>query len=133
MQEVVRALQAKKAGRIIVLDVRGLSSLTEFLIVAEGNVDRHVQTLAQQVMDQADQQGLQVFHQEGLGEGSWVLLELTDVMIHIMLPTWRSFYALERMWPQARIIPIQDLVPSQQEGLPKASISAEARAPMRLV
>lgn len=115
LQEVVKALQEKKAGQIMVLDVRGLSSLTEFLIIAEGNVERHVQTLAQEVLKQTEEKGRRVFHEEGLGEGSWVLLEFSDVMVHIMIPTWRSFYALERMWPQARIIPIQELVPIEQE------------------
>jgi ribosome-associated protein len=117
LQEVVKALQEKKALHILVLDVRGLSSLTEFLVIAEGNVERHVQTLAQEVLEQANEGGLQVFHEEGLGEGSWVLLELSDVMVHVMIPTWRSFYALERMWPQARIIPIQELLSANQESL----------------
>jgi ribosome-associated protein len=110
LQEVVKALQEKKAAHIMILDVRGLSPLTDFLVIAEGNVERHVQTLAREVLNSVEARHIDVPFHEGLQEGSWVLLEMPDVMLHIMIPTWRQFYALERMWPKAKLIPLQQIL-----------------------
>jgi ribosome-associated protein len=110
LQNAVRALVEKKASHIMVLDVRGLSPLTQFLVVAEGNVERHCQTLAREVVDLASERGQPVVHKEGLQEGGWILLELPDVMVHVMQPSWRAFYQLERMWPQAALIAVADIL-----------------------
>jgi ribosome-associated protein len=113
MQQVITTLEEKRAGQIMVLDVRGLSSLTEYLVIAEGNVEKHVQALGRQIIDLADEHQLELLYHEGLPEGCWALFDLGEVMIHIMVPQWRSFYSLERMWPAAKIVPLDQIRVSQ--------------------
>lgn len=95
---VVQALDNAKATDIKVLDVRGKTSITDFMVVACGAVDRHVKAVANNVIDETRKAGLRPLGVEGEREGEWVLVDLGDVIVHIMTPQIRDFYQLEKLW-----------------------------------
>lgn len=95
---VTRALQDMKGVDIRVLDVRDMTALTDFMVIASGTSDRHVKSLARQVLDQARSAGVKPMGVEGEAEGEWVLVDLRDVVVHVMRPQVRDFYNLEKLW-----------------------------------
>ena len=93
-----QALEYLKAVDPVVLDVRELSSIMDWLIVASGTSSRHVKSLADNVIMKARQQGVRPLGVEGERVGEWVLVDFGDVVVHVMQPAARSFYDLERLW-----------------------------------
>lgn len=101
---VVAALEDVKGQNILKIDVRGKMSVTDMLVIATGTSDRHVQALADSVVDAAKANGVAVFGQER--DSAWVLIDLYDVVVHVMLPETREFYNLEKLW-QTEILSTQ--------------------------
>jgi ribosome-associated protein len=101
---VLKALEDLKAVNIKVLDVRGLTDVADTMIVASGTSDRHVRAIAESVVVQSKAAGRRPMGTEGEPDGEWVLVDLQDVLVHVMLPRVREFYALEQLWeaPQAQ-------------------------------
>lgn len=95
---VTAALQDMKGVNICTLDVRGLTALMDFMVIASGTSDRHVKSLARHVQDQARAAGIKPMGVEGEVQGAWVLVDLRDVVVHVMLPQVRDFYNLEKLW-----------------------------------
>lgn len=95
---VVDALDDLKAVDTKIVDVRDLSSVTDFLVVASGNSSRHVKSLADNVVVKAKEAGCPPIGVEGERDADWVLVDLGDVVVHVMQPAARSFYDLERLW-----------------------------------
>src|SRR5574340_614884 len=98
---VTTALQDMKGVDIRALDVRGLTALTDFMVIASGTSDRHVKSLARNVQDAARRAGVKPMGVEGEQEGEWVLVDLRDVVVHVMRPQVRDFYNLEKLWSVA--------------------------------
>lgn len=96
------ALDDMKAVNARVLDVRGQSDIADFMVVASGNSDRHVKAIADRVVQQAKAAGVRPWGVEGERDGEWVLVDLPDVLVHVMLPRAREFYALEQLWEPVR-------------------------------
>ena len=95
---VVDALEEVKAKDIVRLDVRELTTVTDYMVVASGTSSRHVKALADAVADKARQAGHRPAGIEGENGGEWVLLDLSDALVHVMLPRVREFYNLEKLW-----------------------------------
>ena len=95
---VVEALEHMKAVNVKVLDVRGLTDITDTMVIASGTSDRHVRSVADRVIEKAREAGARPFGVEGERDGEWVLVDLPDVLVHIMLPRVREFYGLEKLW-----------------------------------
>jgi len=95
---VVDALDDIKAQNIVNLDVRDMTTVTDYMIVASGTSSRHVQALVNNVAEKAGQAGHKPIGLEGEEGGEWVLLDLQDVLVHVMLPKVREFYNLEKLW-----------------------------------
>jgi len=98
LQAVTAALEDMKAVNVRVLDVRGLTDVADTVVIASGTSDRHVRSIADRVVEQAKANGMRPFGVEGGREGEWVLVDLQDIVVHVMLPRVREFYALERLW-----------------------------------
>lgn len=95
---VVKALDDLKARDIVELDVTGRTSIADIIVVAGGTSSRHVKSIADEVIKQTKKAGLPPLGVEGQREGEWVLVDLGDIVVHIMLPRAREFYGLERLW-----------------------------------
>lgn len=95
---VERALDDMKAVNVKVLDVAKLTDITDTMIIATGNSDRHVRSIADRVVEFAKKAGFRPMGVEGERDGEWVLVDLHDVIVHIMLPRVREFYRLENLW-----------------------------------
>jgi ribosome-associated protein len=108
LQEVVTtALDDMKAVNVKVLDVRGLTDIADTMVVASGNSDRHVRSIADRVLEKAKAAGFRAMGTEGQRDGEWVLVDLQDVIVHVMLPRVREFYGLEHLWDGAGAAPAQ--------------------------
>ena len=95
---VVTALDDMKAVNVKSLDVRGLTDIADTMIIASGTSDRHVRSIADHVVQQAKAAGKRPLGVEGTRDGEWVLVDLQDVLVHVMLPRVREFYGLEQLW-----------------------------------
>ena len=93
-----KALEDLKAVEPVVLDVRSLSSVMDYLVIASGTSSRHVKSLSDNVLKKAKEQGMRPLGVEGEHAGEWVLVDFGDVVVHVMQPAVRSFYDLERLW-----------------------------------
>jgi ribosome-associated protein len=102
---VTAALDDMKAVNVKVLDVRGLTDIADVMIVASGNSDRHVKSIADRVLEEAKKSGYRPLGKEGERDGEWVLVDLQDIIVHVMLPRVREFYGLERLWDNGTEIP----------------------------
>lgn len=92
------ALEDMKAKEVVDLDVRGRSSITDYMIVASGTSKRHVAAVAEEVIVKAKAAGVMPLGSEGQASADWVLVDLGDVVVHVMMPDARAFYDLERLW-----------------------------------
>jgi ribosome-associated protein len=97
-QLVVDTLDDMKARDIAVMDVRGKTAVTDYMIVASGTSDRHVKAMAETVAFRAKEAGEIPLGMEGVSEGEWALVDLNGVVVHVMLPKVRDYYNLERLW-----------------------------------
>jgi len=96
----LRALEDLKAEGIVQLDVRRQASFTDYMIFASGTSSRHVNAIADSVIEAAGEAGKPPLGVEGADVGEWVLVDLGDVVIHIMLPDVRRYYELEKLWSE---------------------------------
>ena len=111
--EVGRAAELaldRKAQDVTLLDLRNLSSATDFFLIATGRSDTHVSAIADHVIDELKKEGVRPVGVEGLRGGRWVLVDYVDFVVHVFHPAAREFYQLERLWGDA---PIQVLEPQQ--------------------
>lgn len=93
---------AKKAEKPVILDVRGISSFTDYFLIISGRSTRHVQSLAKAVDEALSPKRLKAGDTEGLAEGRWVLLDFDDLVVHVFYREDREFYDLEGLWHDAR-------------------------------
>ncbi|AHE99196.1 ribosome silencing factor [Thioalkalivibrio paradoxus] len=95
---VTHALEDMKGQQVRVLDVRGKTPLADYMVIASGTSNRHVKSLADSVAVKAKEAGVQPLGIEGQEGQEWVLVDLNDVIVHVMLPKVRDFYNLEKLW-----------------------------------
>jgi ribosome-associated protein len=98
LANVHAAVEELKAKDVVEIDVRGKSSVTDYLVIASGTSTRHVKSIADEVIKFAKRLDVMPLGVEGEREAEWVLVDLGDVVVHVMLPRVREFYALERLW-----------------------------------
>ncbi len=107
LNSIAQMIYDKKGFNILVLDVHEICSMTDYFVIAEGNVDRHLQALSWTIMDQLNKEGLKPIHIEGLESGDWIVLDYMDFVIHLFLPDLREKYALEELWKDGKIIDVK--------------------------
>lgn len=96
-----------KANDVVVLDLRGVTDMTDFFIVASGTSDTHVRSIGENLAEDMKKLGSPAYHMEGVTKGRWVLLDFVDFVVHVFHPTLREFYQLERLWSDAESVPIE--------------------------
>jgi ribosome-associated protein len=97
---VVRALEDLKGKEIVALDVSRATSVTDYMVIASGTSNRHVKALVDNVLESSKASGVPSIGVEGLEAAEWVLLDLGDVVVHVMQKEARDFYDLERLWSE---------------------------------
>ena len=95
---ILGALDDMKALEVKVLDVRGLTDIADYMVIASGTSDRHVRSVAQRVVEKTKEAGFRPHGVEGEQDGDWVLIDLHEMIVHVMLPRVREFYGLEKLW-----------------------------------
>jgi ribosome silencing factor RsfS/YbeB/iojap len=95
---VLDALADMKALEVKLLDVRGLTDIADFMVIASGTSDRHVRSVAQRVVEKTKAAGFRPHGVEGQQDADWVLIDLNEMIVHVMLPRVREFYGLEKLW-----------------------------------
>ncbi len=95
---VTHALEDLKAINIVCLDVHDISNVTDYMVIASGTSRRHVNSLAENVVTNAKRQGVMPLGTEGEDQGEWILVDLGDVLVNVMMPDTRLLYDLEKLW-----------------------------------
>jgi ribosome-associated protein len=106
-QRAAAAALDLKASDVVLLDLKGVTDVTDFFLIASGTSDTHVRAVAQHIAEELEKAGVAVHHAEGLTQGRWALLDFVDFVVHVFHPTLRSFYQLERLWSDARVVPLE--------------------------
>ena len=100
-KNVIEALEDIKGFDIIDLDVRKLTSITDYMIIASASSTRQTRALANNVHDKMKDLNVEIVGIEGEGEGDWVLVDIGDIIVHIMTPTTRAYFNLEELWTKS--------------------------------
>lgn len=108
LSQVVDALLDRKAVEPVVLDLRGISTATDYFVIVSGTSDAHVRGMAEYVVSALAPSGIEPHHVEGLAQGRWVLLDYVDFVVHVFHPDLRAFYQLERLWGDAPVVAAGD-------------------------
>ena len=103
---IAQTIYDKKGFNILVIDLRGVSTLADYFVIAEGNIDRHIAAIADELLDVLKKEGEEVVFTEGLrGVGSgWIVLDYLHTIIHLFTPELRGKYALEEVWKDGKIV-----------------------------
>ncbi len=109
VQEICQAIADKKGMNTLVLDVTGISSMADFFIIAEGNVDRHIKAISEHIQGVCKKYGIRTKKQAGISGGEWIVLDFQDIVIHLFTPDMRHKYRLEEIWNAGKIVscPVQ--------------------------
>lgn len=107
LNAAAQAIFDKKGSNILALDVHEISTLTDYVIIAEGNIDKHVIAIAHGVIDQLEKLGQTPFFVEGIQTGDWVVIDYLHFMIHLFMPGLRDKYQLEQLWREGHIVDLQ--------------------------
>lgn len=104
---IAQTIYDKKGFNILALDVRGISTMTDFYVIAEGTVDRHVKSICREIIGKLKEQGIGVLHVEGEKDGDWVVIDFGEIVIHLFIPELRVRYALEELWTDGKIVDVE--------------------------
>lgn len=105
LTEVIHIVEDKKGGDITLLDLQGISMVTDYCLIVTGNSTTQVKAITNHLDEKLPEVGIPVLHIEGLPDAKWVLMDCSgDLVIHVMTPDQREFYQLERLWKDAQVI-----------------------------
>ncbi|ALV20708.1 Ribosomal silencing factor RsfA (former Iojap) [Carnobacterium antarcticum] len=110
LEIAVKAGDDKRAEDILAMDVRQISILADYFVVMHGNSEKQVQAIADEIIDQVHKAGLKVNRVEGRESAKWLLIDLGEIIVHVFHYSERSFYNLEKLWSDAPLVDITDMV-----------------------
>jgi ribosome-associated protein len=93
----------RKANDVMLLNLKPVTDMTDYFVIASGTSDTHVKSVAEHVLTELKKDGVSVYHVEGMAQGRWVLLDYVDFVVHVFHPALRTFYQLERLWGDANV------------------------------
>ena len=114
LNDIAQSIFDKKGFNIIVLDVRVVSTMTDYFVIAVGTVDRHVKALSKTVIDSLAAQGIQPLFVEGEKVADWIVVDYGDVIVHLFIPELREKYALEELWHEGKIVDVDIVIPESK-------------------
>lgn len=123
----VRALEDLKAQDLLVLDVKALTPMTDVMVICTGTSTRHVKALAQSLVEEAKDNGVQPLGVEGLDQGEWALVDLNGVLVHVMQAQIRAFYQLEKLWQIEPPLPVEPAKAKVKTKAPKAKAATSGK------
>ena len=106
LRAAIEAAQGKKATELVVLDLRGLASFTDFFLLATGSSNRRLKTIADAIEEELAKKGVKPDHVEGYPQGDWILMDYVDFIVHVFTARSRGYYNLERLWGDAERLAI---------------------------
>jgi ribosome-associated protein len=106
----VKALDDKKALNLTMLEVRGVTTLAEYMILATGTSDTHLRALCDEVEKKMEEAGERVLHREGYRGDTWVVMDFDGVLVHVFTQEQRKFYDLERLWGDAPMVDLSQII-----------------------
>lgn len=106
----VKALDDKKARDLIMLEVKPVTTLTEYMILATGTSDTHIRALCDEVEKRMEEAGERVWHREGYRGDTWIVMDFCGVMVHVFTQEQRKSYDLERLWGDAPMVDLTDVL-----------------------
>ena len=109
-RKIAQFALTRKAHAVTIMDLRKVTDMADFFVVCSADSDVQVKAVADAVADGTDGLGLSPWHREGLSQRQWVLLDYVDVVVHIFHKETRKFYALEKLWGDAKIEVVEDVV-----------------------
>jgi ribosome-associated protein len=109
-KSIAKLTLTKKAADVVLMDLRGLTSMTDFFVVCSADSDIQVKAIADAVEEGLEKKGVRVWHTEG-GSSNWILLDYVDVVLHVFHRNLRQFYNLEKLWGDAKMEAVQDEEP----------------------
>ncbi len=107
-RQIADLIQNKKGYDIKILDLKNLSSIADYFVICSADADRQVKAIADEVDEKLSKQGIKCFHKEGYDTLNWVILDYFDVMLHVFKADSRTYYNLEKLWGDAKILPIEE-------------------------
>ncbi|NGX27843.1 MAG: Ribosomal silencing factor RsfS [Candidatus Anoxychlamydiales bacterium] len=110
---IAQIIYDKKGFNILALDVKGISSITDYLIIAEGSVERHVKAISNEIIEELKKLKEMPLQVEGRVDADWIVIDYLNVMVHLFKPEMRELYALERLWSEGKIIDLKIKVENQ--------------------
>lgn len=110
LNTVAQAIYDKKGFNILSLDLRDLPTLADFIIIAEGNIDRHLRAIASDIQNKLEEIGHTPVFVEGMRGGDWIVLDYGEIVVHLLLTEFRERYALEELWQQAEIVDLKIVI-----------------------
>ncbi len=113
LNAIAQTIYDKKGINILALDVREISSLTDYVIIAEGNIDKHVIAIADAIVETMEKLGSPPIYIEGRSTGDWIVIDYLHIMVHLFMPGLRDKYQLEQLWREGHIVDLKIDVASQ--------------------
>jgi ribosome-associated protein len=108
VRQAVRAAQDRKAVDLDVLDLKGVSTFTDFFLICSGTSSRHIQAVSDAILEELEKSGVSPQHVEGYAEAQWILMDYLSFVVHIFSEQARRFYELERLWKKAVRVKIEE-------------------------
>lgn len=116
LDQISQIIFDKKGVNILALDLRTVSSMSEYCIIAEGSVGRHAKAIGAAIKASMNAEGFSLLHFDGEQEGDWIVMDYGDIIVHLLTPGMREKYALEELWSKAKIIDVNIVVDPNSTG-----------------
>lgn len=112
LNTIAQTIYDKKGFNILSLDVQGISSLTDYVVIAEGNIDRHLKAISGAIRDKVGEvTGDYPIYVEGEQSADWIVIDYGDIVVHLFVPEYREKYSLEQLWRKAKVVDLKIVVP----------------------